>query len=53
VDEGIRLGVIVTPAFSIPDQLIVGSSFHRRFHFLLGLAQVSHKMIIGVKAFVC
>jgi hypothetical protein len=29
VDEGIRLGVIVTPAFFIHDRLIVGSLFSR------------------------
>jgi hypothetical protein len=29
VDEGIRLGVIVTPAFYIHDRLIVGSFFQR------------------------
>jgi hypothetical protein len=53
VDEGIRLGVIVTPAFFIRDQLIVGSFFRRPFRSPRSLAQVSHKMIIAVKNIVC
>jgi hypothetical protein len=34
VDEGIRLGVIVTPAFFIHDQLTVGSFLRRPSHFV-------------------
>jgi hypothetical protein len=37
VDEGIRLGVIVTPAFYIHDRLIVGSFFDEQFRFRLNL----------------
>jgi hypothetical protein len=33
VDEGIRLGVIVTPAFFIHGRLIVGSCFEKSFSF--------------------
>ena len=32
MDEGIRLGVTVTPAFCMRDQLIVGRFFYRPFH---------------------
>jgi hypothetical protein len=34
VDEGIRLGVIVTPAFFIHDRLIVGSFLCKPPHFV-------------------
>jgi protein-disulfide isomerase len=49
VDEGIRLGVTVTPAFFIYDQLIVGSSSHSYRQYPFDLRQLSHKMIIAVK----
>jgi hypothetical protein len=52
VDEGIRLGVVVTPAFYIHNRLIVGSFFHIQSNPLV-LAQASHKIIIAVKDFVC
>jgi hypothetical protein len=50
VDEGIRLGVTVTPAFFIYGQLIMGT--HCDFLNFLYINQDSHKMIIVVKRIV-
>jgi hypothetical protein len=43
VDEGIRLGVITTPAFFIHDRLIVGSLFYRPSNFLSSLLKLPIK----------
>jgi protein-disulfide isomerase len=53
VDEGIRLGVTVTPAFFIYGQLIVGSSFQSHSQLPTSLGQISHKMITIVKSIMC
>ena len=43
MDEGIRLGVITTPAFFIHDRLIVGSLFYRPSNFLSSLLKLPIK----------
>jgi hypothetical protein len=40
VDEGIRLGVIVTPAFYVHGRLIVGSFFQKQSNFLSRLLKL-------------